>query len=106
MKFSDLGSLSDEQLVHRELQLERTLTAHMIRHRLGRLENTSVLRATRRDIARIQTALGGRELAQALSKGSLKSKYASSFVPEAAAPASEAGGGFLSGMLDKAEAAE
>jgi ribosomal protein L29 len=106
VKYSELSALSDEQLVHRELSLERTLTGHMIRHRLGKLENTSLLRKIRGDIARVQTALTSRELTASVPRGSLRSRHAGSYVPEAIAPASEAGGGFLSGMLDNKEATE
>ena len=63
MKANDLKTMSDEQLVHKSLELERTLLAHTFRHRLGQLDNTSVLRATRKDIARAKTALTQREQA-------------------------------------------
>ena len=107
MKYSELTALSDEQLVHKEIALERTLTGHLIRHRLGKLENTSVLAKVRRDIARVHTALTAREHAAGLNAGALKGRHASTFVaaPVAAASA-EAGGDFLKGLLDGQEAAE
>jgi len=61
MKANELKTLSDEQLVHKSLELERTLLSHTFRHRLGQLDNTSVLRAARRDIARAKTLLTARE---------------------------------------------
>lgn len=100
MKNQDFRSLSDEGLVHKELSLERTMVQHQFRHRLGQLENTSVLKSVRRDIARAQTELSRRENEAGAAKGSLRAQHASSWKPEAAATAQEAGGGFLSGMLD------
>lgn len=105
MKINELTALGDEQLVHKELELERKLLAHSFRHRLGQLENNSVLKSTRRDIARAQTLLTSREHAAGLTKGALKARYRGTFVP--AAPA-ETGSGddFLKGILDKRESAE
>jgi len=107
MKAAELNSLSDEQLVHKGLELERELLRHMMRHRLGQLENTSVLAKTRREIARVATLVTRREHAGALDKGSLNAQHRSSFVPAApVAGQNDAGAGFLSGMLDKSETAE
>ena len=106
MKVSELASLSDEQLVHKELELERSMLAHTFRHRLGQLENTSVLRETRRAIARAETLLTSRERAAGLSKGSLKGRFQATFVPSAPVAAGGAGEGFLKGILDKKESAE
>lgn len=100
MSKTDLSNLSDEQLVHHELGLERTLFGHTLRHRLNQLENNSVLKRTRRDIARAQTALRGRELANGLNRGALRQLHSGSFVP-AAVGASDAGGGFLKGLLEQ-----
>jgi ribosomal protein L29 len=107
MKAAELNSLSDEQLVHKGLELERELMRHMMRHRLGQLENTSVLAKTRRDIARVATFVTRREHVAALDKGTLTAQHRGTFVPAApAAGQADAGAGFLSGMLDKSEAAE
>lgn len=102
MKFSDLQSKSDEQLVHEELALERTLLTYQLRHRLGKLEDTSLLRKARRDIARAQTLLTRREQAAGLGRGTLRARHAGTFVPAAAPVAQEAGGEFLKGLLDDA----
>lgn len=108
MKFAEINSYADEQLVHHEMALERTLMGHLIRHRLGKLENTSVLKKVRSDIARTQTAITGREHLAGLNKGALRSKYSSSFVPSVAVPAdaTESGAGFLQGVLDSEQPAE
>lgn len=109
MKYAELNSLSDEKLVHRELDLERQLLEMNFRKKLGQLEDTSRLAKVRRDIARARTVERQRELAQGLSKDALRGRYASSwrFVPAAAAAEgaeqAPAGGrrGFLKGLVDK-----
>jgi ribosomal protein L29 len=107
MKNDELASLSDEQLVHKELDLERSLLAHTFRHRLGQLENTSVLKTTRRDIARAQSLLGARERSNGLQKGSLRARHGTTFTPTATGAAKTgAGDDFLKGILDKQESAE
>ena len=105
MKVAELNGLSDEQLVHKALELERTMLAHTFRHRLGQLDNTSLLGKTRRDIALAHTVLGARERSNGMLPGSLLSKHRASFVP-AAPVAGEGGDGFLKGILDKQDAAE
>lgn len=106
MKANELNALTDEQLVHTGLQLERTLLTQTFRHRLGQLENTSVLGKTRRDIARVQTVVTVREHAQGINKGTLLGKHRSSFVPAVSASTPEVGAGFLEGMLDNQAAPE
>lgn len=108
MKANELTGLSDEQLVHRELELERALINHTFRHRLNRLENTSLLGRTRKDIARCETLLTDREKSQGLQKGSLKAKYSSSWTTTAPSQGGdqEAGAGFLKGILDTKDATE
>lgn len=105
MKIAELNGLSDEQLVHKALEFERTLLGHTFRHRLGQLDDTSVLGKTRRDIARAHTALTSRERTAGLNPGALVAKHRSSFVPAAASVAG-GGEGFLQGILDKPEASE
>lgn len=108
MKFSEVIGFNDEELVHHEMALERVLMGHLLRHRLGKLENTSVLRKVRADIARAQTAITAREQLAGLDKGALRSKYSSSFVAPTpmAVGANESGAGFLQGVLDTERPAE
>ena len=47
--------LTDEQLVHKVLQVERDLVTARFKHSMNQLENTARLRVLRRDIARLQT---------------------------------------------------
>ncbi|RME20159.1 MAG: 50S ribosomal protein L29 [Deltaproteobacteria bacterium] len=99
----NLDALTDEQLVHRELELERELLAAGFRLRTGQLEDTSRLRRLRRDIARIRTAERARELSQGLPKDSLRNRYRGSFQPGAVAESGESAssGGFIKGLVDK-----
>jgi len=106
MKAAEIKSLSDEQVVHLELEAERALLTHTLRHRLGRLEDTSVLGKTRKDIARAKTELTARERRTGVNPGSLKGQHAGTFTPQAATTGEAPGGGFLKGILDKPEASE
>ena len=103
---TDLSALTDEQLVHRELDLERGLMGHQLRHRLGKLENNSLLGKSRRDIARTKTELRRRELLAALPQGALYSRHLASWSPTTVDAPTEAGGGFLKSVLDGSPAAE
>lgn len=106
MKFEELAPLTDEQVVHKEMELERVLLGHQFRHRTGRLENTSLLAKARKDIARTQTEIRRREVEAGFTKGSLRSKHCGTFVPAALVSESAAGGGFLDKMLDGQTPAE
>lgn len=96
-------ALSDEQLVHKELELERELIAASFRQKTGQLEDSARLGRIRRDIARLRTAQRAREIAQGLGKDSLRNRFRATFVAGQAASASagEASGGFLKGIVDK-----
>lgn len=107
MAAKDMSGMSDEQLVHAELQLERDLLAASFRLRTGQLENTASLGQMRRQIARLRTAQRQRELEQGLKTDSLRNRFRASFQPAAvAAVESPASGGFLKGMVDKIGSAE
>jgi large subunit ribosomal protein L29 len=102
----DLKSMSDEELVHHELRLERKLVEASFRLRLNQLTNTSTLGGLRKDIARARTAQRERELANNLAKDALRNKYRGSFKASAPAPSSEASasqksGGFLQGVANQ-----
>ena len=103
MAKQNLDALTDEQLVHRELQLERDLLAASFRLRTGQLEDTESLGRLRKDIARARTAQRRRELDQGLAKDSLRNRYRGSFQPDAAASSDDqpSSGGFLKGLVDK-----
>jgi ribosomal protein L29 len=106
MSTAKLSELSDEQLVHSELNSQRELAAHQLRHATGKLENNSLLGKTRRAIARAQGEIRRREIAAELANGSLRAKHLGSYRPAAIGAAPEAGGSFLKNMLDSEKGAE
>ncbi|GDX78837.1 hypothetical protein LBMAG42_06480 [Deltaproteobacteria bacterium] len=105
-KSTDLSALSDEALVHNELNSQRVLAAHQLRHVTGKLENNSLLGKARREIARAQTEIRRRELANGLVNGALRSAHLGTFKPGALGAGQEAGGGFLKNVLDSNQGAE
>ena len=106
MRYEEIIALSDAELVHRSMDLERQLTSNLFRHRLGRLENMSVLKRARRDIARVQTAITARESATSMQRGALRGLHARTFVPASNQAESGSGSGFLQGILDSKDSAE
>jgi ribosomal protein L29 len=106
MSTVNLSELSDEQLVHSELNSQRELAAHQLRHATGKLENNSLLGKTRRAIARAQGEIRRREIAAKLANGSLRATHLGSSKPAALGSAPEAGGSFLKNMLDTEQPAE
>lgn len=107
MNYTELADYSDEKLIHTELQLERNLIAARFRHYTSQLEDHSVLKKLRRDIARLQTAVRARERDQDLPKNALRGLHASTFQPEAGeAGMVEGASGFLKGIVDKVSSKE
>lgn len=111
----ELSALSDEKLVHRELELERNLLDLSFRKRTGQLEDTSKLSQARKEIARVRTAERARELSQGLRKDSLRTQYRGTWRAGAAAEqgaegasakTSGASRGFLKGIVDKIKGSE
>jgi len=99
MKMSEIAALTDEQLVHTELSLERKLIDARIKKSFGTLEDSSVFAKIRKDIARIQTESTSREKKQGLAKNALKGQYRKTFV--ATNESEESGGNFLQDIADK-----
>lgn len=96
------AELTDEQLVHKALQIERDLVTARFKHSMNQLENTARLRVLRRDIARIQTEARTRELKAGLEKNALMARHQASFgAVRGAGAAQPEKGGFLSGIVDK-----
>jgi ribosomal protein L29 len=107
MQYAKLKELSDEALVHRELQLERDLIHTRIRQRTGQLEDSSQVGKLRKGIARARTAQRERERAGSLSNNALRDQYRSTFKPGAVvAPGVAKAGGFLKGIVDKVKSDE
>lgn len=104
MKYSDIEKLSDKDLVHHELRLERQLVETTFQLRTGQLDDTSTVGKIRKDIARARTAQRGRENSQSLGKNALRDRHRPSFEPTSAAPtpgAGESNKGFLQGIADR-----
>ena len=106
MKMSEIKELTDEQLVHRELQIERQIIDARFQKEVGTLENTSVFMVLRKNIARLRTEQRQREIAQNLNNDSLRNKFRSTFQVAENAPLSGQGDGFLKGISDKLDADE
>ena len=101
MTFAEISALSDEQLVHTELQTERELLASSFRLKTGQLENTASLSVLRKQIARLRTAQRQRELEAGLAVDTLRNRYRGSFQAAAAQAAGGTAGGFVKGFVDK-----
>ncbi len=65
MKAKDLREKTSEELREEALQLKAELFKLRFQHVTNQLENTAQLSHTRRDLARVETVLRERELAQA-----------------------------------------
>ena len=102
MKMTELKELTDAQLVHKELQLQRNLVQARIDKQLGATENMSVFTSLRKDIARLRTAQRQREIEQGMTTDSLRNTHRKTFEAEttaATAPTDE--GGFLQSISGK-----
>ena len=64
MKASELRDLSIEELEVKERELVESLFSLKFQHATGQLDNTAQLRKTRKDIARVNTLLVEKRLAQ------------------------------------------
>ena len=98
------NDLTDEQLVHKELGLERALLTAKFQHATNQLEDSSQLLKLRREIARVRTAERNREIEQGLRKNGLRDQHRSSFDAsqvEESTTQDAASGGFLKGIVDK-----
>jgi large subunit ribosomal protein L29 len=97
--------LSDVELAAKLSESERAFVAARFKHSMNQLENTASLGIMRRDIARIKTEIGRREVSTGSPRGSLVGahKSAAKRPVEEQAPVK---GGFLSGIVDKLTQAE
>jgi len=93
---------SDEQLVHRMLEVERDLVSARFKHSMNQLENTASIGSMRKEIAQLKTEAGRREREEGLPKNALFDRHANSFGADTGATSASAEkGGFLSGIVDK-----
>jgi ribosomal protein L29 len=98
---TELKALSDEALVHAELQLDRELVALNFMKKAGTLRNVMSTRVVRKNIARVRTEQRRREIEQGLAKDSLKAQHRASFV--AAAAVKEEGSSLLANVTEQME---
>lgn len=61
MKYSEMTDMTVEQLVAKEQELREELFKYRFRHSKNDLENTNLIRNTRKDIARIKTLLTSKQ---------------------------------------------
>lgn len=103
MKFSELTTLADEVIVHKELQLERDLLELRFRLKTNQLDDTATIHKVRKDIARLRTAQRERERAQGLPKNHLRNNHRSTFRAGDgdAAEGVASSSGFLKGITEK-----
>jgi len=57
MKFEDVSGLSVDELKKKDFELRRNLFEMKMKNSLGQLANPLEIRFTRRDIARVKTAI-------------------------------------------------
>jgi large subunit ribosomal protein L29 len=62
MKPTEIREMTDDELLSKEEDLERTVFNLRIQHSTGQLDNTSKLRSARRDVARVKTTIKERNL--------------------------------------------
>lgn len=68
MKYADVSGLSEKELVKKTKELRGQLFEARMKNALGQMANPMTIRAMRRDVARLQTALRAKT-AKAGSKG-------------------------------------
>lgn len=74
-----LADMSDEELVHTELQLDRDLVTLRFQKKAGNGKNIHKSKQVRRNIARLKTEQTAREKAAGLAKGAFHAQYKASF---------------------------
>lgn len=102
---SDLEALSDESLVHAELQLDRDLVGLRFQKKAGTLRNIMQPRVLRKNIARVRTEQRKRERSSDLPKNALRDEHRVSFVASEPAEIAE-GSSFASDLNEQMEDTE
>jgi len=106
MKYTNenLQGMTDEQLVHTELQLDREIVSLRFRKNASQLRNVNLIKEARRNIARFRSEQRRRELALGLPKDSLKDLHRLTFT--ASAVSSFEGSSFASDLNEQMEDGE
>ena len=100
LKMEDVRGLSDEDLVHQELELDRMMIQARFQKQIESLENSSVFQKLRTSIARLRTEQRVREKQQNLNTDTLRNQYRKSFSSTSSSSESS-GGGFLDKFAEK-----
>ena len=98
---TELKSLSDEQVVHAELQLDRDLIGLRFSKNADQLRNVNQIKVVRRNIARVRTEQRRRELEAGLAKNSLLEQHRSTF--SASAVVKSEGSSFAADLNEQME---
>jgi large subunit ribosomal protein L29 len=101
---TDLKDLTDEQVVHAELQLDRDLVGLRFRKNADQLRNVNQIKVVRRNIARVRTEQRRRELNGGLTKDTLLEQHRATFT--AAVVAKAVGSSFASDLNEQMEDGE
>jgi large subunit ribosomal protein L29 len=101
---SELKAMSDEQVVHAELQLDRDLVSLRFRKNADQLRDVNQIKTVRRNIARIRTEQRRREIEAGLSKDALREIHRATFA--ATATASVEGSSFGADLNEQMEDGE
>jgi len=67
MRANELRMMGDDELLNKAVELEKNLFNLKIQLATGQLNNTSLLRQTRKDMARVLTVIRERNLKRALA---------------------------------------
>ena len=100
MNMSEIRELSDEQLVHKELELERQIIDARFKKQFNTLEDSSIFAKIRKSIARLQTEQSKRQAEQNLPNNGLKMLHGKTFKATSEGEA-EGTQDFLKNLADK-----
>jgi ribosomal protein L29 len=101
MKTTEINAMTDEQLVHKGLQIERDLIAAKFSLKTNQLQDTSVVGKFRKDMARLHGVIRTREIDAGLGRNAMQSLHGKSFQAVDLATEGGEGAGFLKGIVDK-----
>ena len=101
---TELKELTDEQVVHAELQLDRDLVGLRFSKNADQLRNVNQIKVVRRNIARVRTEQRRRELGAGLAKNTLREQHRVTFT--AADSATTEGSSFAADLNEQMEDGE
>ena len=101
---TELKALTDEQVVHAELQLDRDLVGLRFSKNADQLRNVNQIKVVRRNIARVRTEQRRRELDAGLGKNALRNEHRATF--SAAVSVKTEGSSFAADLNEQMEDGE